>query len=185
LSTEREQIYYEILVLRCRRRDEGAMEELIRLWEKRLLYYIRRLVTDEEDAWDVLQETWLKVVRQIGMLREPRSLPMWLYRIARNTAMTRLRGRYADRAALNEEECADDVPDQADSFTFEDVQQVHYGLSKLSMPHREALTLFFLEDLSVEQIAEVLEVAPGTIKSRLHFAKRALRAVIEQEECKL
>ncbi len=185
MSTEREQIYYEILVLRCKRQDEGALEELIRHWEKRLLYFIRRLVTNEEDAWDVLQETWLKVVGQIGMLREPRSLPMWLYRIARNTAMTRLRGRYADREMLDVEECAEDVPDQTDAFTFEDVQQVHFGLSKLSMPHREVLTLFFLEDLSIEQIAEVLEVAPGTVKSRLHFAKKSLRAVIEQEECKL
>ena len=183
MSTEREQIYYELLVLRCRRHDEGAMEELIHHWEKRLLYYVRRLVSDEEDAWDVLQETWLKVFAQIGMLRQPRSLPMWLYRIARNTAMSRLRGRYADRAVLDEEELAEDIPDQADSFTFEDVEQVHYGLSKLSLPHREVLTLYFLEDLSIEEIAEVLEVASGTIKSRLHFAKRALRTIIEQEEC--
>lgn len=76
VSTERKQIYNELLVLRCRRHDEGAMEELIRHWEKRLLYYIRRLVSDEEDAWDVLQETWVKVVQQIGTLRQPRSLPM-------------------------------------------------------------------------------------------------------------
>lgn len=184
LSTERDLIYYELLVLRCRRRDEGAMEELIHHWERRLLYYVRRLVSDEEDAWDVMQETWLKVVRQIGMLREPRSLPMWLYRIARNTAMSRLRGRYADRAMLDEEEVAEDLPEQADSSTFEDAEQVHYALGKLSLPHREALTLFFLEDLSVDEIARLLGVAVGTVKSRLHFAKKALRAVIEQEECR-
>lgn len=98
--------------------------------------------------------------------------------------MSRLRGRYADRAVLDQEELADDTPDQADPFAFEDVEQVHYGLSKLSLPHREVLTLFFLEDLSIEEIAELLEVAPGTIKSRIHFAKKALRAVIEQEECR-
>ena len=184
MSTEKELIYYELLVLRCRRRDEGALEELIRHWEKRLLYYIRRLVSDEEDAWDVLQETWVKAVRQIGSLREPRSLPMWLYRIARNTAMTRLRGRYADHAVFDDSQDAADVNGDTDSFTFEDAEQVHYGLSRISLPHREVLTLFFLEDLSIDEIAEVLEVAPGTVKSRLHFAKKALRAVIEQEECR-
>jgi RNA polymerase sigma-70 factor (ECF subfamily) len=158
------------------------MEELIRHWEKRLLYYIRRLVSDEEDAWDVLQETWLKAVRQVGVLREPRSLPMWLYRIARNTAMSRLRGRYADRAVFDDEQDGAEINGDADSFAFEDAEQVHYGLSRISLPHREVLTLHFLEDLSIDQIAQVLEVAPGTVKSRLHFAKKALRAVIEQEE---
>lgn len=184
MSTEKELIYYELLVLRCRRRDEGAMEELIRHWEKRLLYYVRRLVSDEEDAWDVLQETWLKVVRQIVTLREPRSLPMWLYRIARNTAMTRLRGRYADRAVFDDSQDAADVNGETESFTFEDAEQAHYGLSRISLPHREVLTLHFLDDLSIEDIARVLDVAPGTVKSRIHFAKKALREVIEQEECK-
>ena len=181
MSTEKEKIYYELLILRCRRHDVGALEELIRHWEKRLFYYLRRLVDNEEDTWDTLQETWLKVVRQIGTLREPRSLPMWLYRIARNTAMSRLRGRYADRALIDENELPPDIEQEAESFTFEDVEQVHFGLSRLSLPHREVLTLHFLEDLSVDEIAELLEISPGTIKSRLHYAKRALRAVLEEE----
>ena len=67
----------------------------------------------------------------------------------------------------------------------EDAEQVHYGLSQLSLPHREVLTLYFLQDLSIDEIAELLGVAPGTIKSRLHFAKRSLRAVLEQEEAKV
>jgi len=182
MSTEREQIYYELLVLRCRRRDKGAMEELIHHWERRLFYYIRRLLDSEEDTWDVLQETWLKIIGSIGDLREPRSLPMWLYRIARNTAMSRLRGRYADRALLDDSEDISEVDQTTDTFSFEDAEMVHYGLSQLSLPHREVLTLFFLQDLSIDEIAELLGVAPGTIKSRLHFAKRALRAVLEQEE---
>lgn len=186
MSTEREQIYYELLVLRCRRRDNSAMEELIRHWERRLFYYIRRLLDSEEDTWDVLQETWLKVIGSIGGLRQPRSLPMWLYRIARNTAMSRLRRRYADKALLDDNEDVSEVDQSTDgNFTFEDAEQVHYGLSQLSLPHREVLTLYFLQDLSIDEIAELLGVAPGTIKSRLHFAKRALRAVLEQEEAKV
>lgn len=181
MSTEKDLIYYELLILRCRRHDTGALEELIRHWEKRLFYYLRRLVDDEEDAWDTLQETWLKVVRQIGTLREPRSLPMWLYRIARNTAMSHLRGRYADRALMDENDLPPDIEQKTESFTFEDVEQVHFGLSRLSLPHREVLTLHFLEDLSVDETAELLEVSPGTVKSRLHYAKLALRAVIEEE----
>ena len=69
MITDRERIYNQLLVLRCRRREDGAMEELVRNWEKRLFYYIRRLVSDEEDACDVLQETWLKAIRGIATLR--------------------------------------------------------------------------------------------------------------------
>ena len=67
------------------------------------------------------------------------------------------------------------------NFSFEDAQQVHRGLSKLSLPHREALTLHFLEDLSVDEISQLLSVSPGTVKSRLHYAKRALRTILEEE----
>lgn len=180
--SDSERIYNELLVLRCRRGDAGALEELISRWEKRLFYYIRRLVSDEEDAWDILQETWLKAIGQIGTLREPRSLPAWLYRIAHNTAMTRLKRRYAYKALIDESELSLDIEQDAESFGFEDAEQVHYALGRLSLPHREVLTLFFLKDLSVEEIAEVLSVPLGTVKSRLHFAKRAMRAVIEKEE---
>ena len=63
----------------------------------------------------------------------------------------------------------------------EDAEQVHRGLASLSRPHREVLTLFFLEDMSVEEVASVLGVPPGTVKSRLHYAKRSLRKVIAEE----
>ena len=181
MSTETELIYSELLVLRCRRGDQAAMEELIRRWERRLFYYIRRLVDDEEDAWDVLQDTWVKVIRGIGSLREANSFPAWLYRIARNTAMSRLRRRYADLAFLEAVEPHQDPGTNSMDFSFEDAERVHSALGKLPVPQREVLTLQFLEDLSIEEIAEVVGAAPGTIKSRLHFAKRALRKVLEED----
>ena len=101
MTSEKESIYYELLVLRCRRREKDALEELIGNWERRLFYYVRRLVGNEEDAWDILQQTWLKVIRGIGRLQQPRSLPTWLYRIARNTAMSHLRVEYSKRAFLD------------------------------------------------------------------------------------
>ena len=182
MSTEKDLIYYELLVLRCRRRDPGAMEELIRHWERKLFYYVRRLLDSEEDTWDALQEIWLKVIRSIATLREPHSLPMWLYRIARNTAMSRLRKRYADQALYDDSEVLADVEQSSEQFSFEDADQVHYALGRVSLAHREVLTLYFLQDLAIIEIAEVLGLSLGTIKSRLHFGKRALRAVLEQEE---
>ena len=181
MRSEKEAVYDELLVLRCQRDDQAAMEELIRRWERRLFYYIRRLVSEESDAWDVLQQTWLNVVRGIVSLKEPRSVPTWLYRIARNAAFSHLRMDHARRRHFEENGPLDGIEDGEDGFHLEDAERVHWGLSKLSLAHRDVLTLFFLNDLSVDQIAEVLDTPSGTVKSRLYHAKQALRAVLEKE----
>jgi RNA polymerase sigma factor (sigma-70 family) len=171
----------ELLALRCRRGDRAALEELIRTFERPLLYYIRRLVRDEADAWDVLQKAWLRVLRGIGSLGDPRSLAPWLYRVARNTAFSHYHtgDTLSEPLADHEEALASDSSDR--QIEFEDAEQVHRGLLSLSLAHREVLTLFFLDDLSVEETATVLGVPPGTVKSRLHYAKHALRKVLERE----
>ena len=179
--TEKEAIYYELLVLRCRRGQTDALEELVRSWEKQLFYYIHRLVDDEQDAWQILQETWLKALRDIKRLKEPRKLPSWLYRIARNTAISHLRGRYVKRELLRGNENLCNIADDSENFALEDAEQVHYGLGQISLHHKEILTLFFLQDLSVEEVAEVLGIPGGTVKSRLYHAKRALKAVLQKE----
>ena len=182
MSRDKEDVARELLALRCRRGDRAALEELIRAWEPRLLYFIRRLVRDEADAWDVLQETWMKVVKTISSLSDPQSLAPWLYRVARNTTLSHARSREPPHESLeNHPETLAEDPASGALLEFEDAEQVHRGLSSLSLPHREVLTLFFLEDMSVEEVATVLEIPPGTVKSRLHYAKQALRKVIAEE----
>jgi RNA polymerase sigma factor (sigma-70 family) len=180
--TEKDAIYNELLVLRCQRGQKDALEELVRSWEKGLFYYVRRLVADEQTAWQVLQETWVKVLPGIRKLREPRKLPAWLYSIARKTAISHLRAEYKKRALFETNESADNIEQDNCELSLDDAEQVHYGLARISLPHREMLTLFFLQDLSLEEIAGVLSIPRGTAKSRLHYARRALKAVLEKEE---
>ena len=99
MLTNKDAILQELLILRCKRGDERAFTELIHLWEKRLFFYIRRLVATEEDAWDVLQQTWLKVFQGIKSLKQPGSLATWLYKIARHVAMNQWRGHYREQVA--------------------------------------------------------------------------------------
>ena len=180
--TEKEVIYCELLVLRCRRGQRDALEELVRTWDRPLLYYIRRCVDDEQESLQILQQTWVKVLQGLGSLREPRRLPAWLYSIARKTALSYLRAKYSEQALFRNGDGIQDGSDDGAGWTFDDAEQIHYGLSKLSLIHREILTLFFLQDLSLEEIAGVLEIPVGTVKSRLHHAKRALRAILDGEE---
>jgi RNA polymerase sigma-70 factor (ECF subfamily) len=172
---EKEAAYNEWLVVRCQQGQKEAFEELIRRWENRLFYYIRRLTPKEQDAWDVLQKVWLAVIGGIRTLNDGRLLPIWLYRIARNSAASHFRGGRADREFREYPEDLNDIEGPDQDFASEDAEQVHNALDKLALPFREVLTLFFLQGLSVAEIARIVEIPEGTVKSRLHHAKRALR----------
>ena len=182
MTTPKETVHQQLLLVRCQRGDREAMEELIATWEKRLFYYIRRMVDQEADAWDVMQKTWIKVFRRLKSLKDPQSFPCWLYTLTRNTALSHLQRRPGVRlvsGALNQYES---LPAEDNCTTvFEDAEAVHNALGRISSDHCEVLTLFFLEDLSIEEIGRVIGVPQGTVKSRLHYAKRALRELIDQE----
>lgn len=182
--TDKQKKYNELIVFRCQRGKKAAFEELIQRWERPLFYYIRRLVEDEQQSWQVLQETWLKVLQGIDRLREPHKLSAWLYSIARKTAMSYLRKKYSEQTLLMENNELHEMEATSENINFENAERVHYGLSRLSIYHREVLTLFFIEDLSVKDIAEVLEIPSGTVKSRLYHAKKALKTLLVKEVCR-
>jgi RNA polymerase sigma-70 factor (ECF subfamily) len=168
-----------LLVVRYQRGDRGAFEDIVRLWETSLFYYLRRLAASEADAWELLQETWLKLFRSLGSLRDPQAFPAFLYKTARNTALSRLRNRELADAEnypveVHDESAGDDIS------TFDNAEQVHHALDQLPLLQREALTLYFLEDLSLDEMAATLDVPLGTVKSRLHYAKLAMRKIITQ-----
>jgi len=171
----REDIQLELLILKCRNGDRRAFGELVGLLEQRLYFFVRRLVRSEEDAWDILQQTWVDVFRGVRSLRDTsRALP-WLYRIARNKAADHMRDQYR-HDAVSLDEVDDNIADTGDDEEWEsmDPGEVRMALETLSPPHREVLTLHFLEDFSIDEIADITGAPSGTVKSRLHYAKRAL-----------
>ena len=182
MGSQKEAIYYELLILRCQRGEKDSLEVLIHLFERQIFYYIKRLVGNETDAWNILQETWIKVIRSIKQIRDPKSVPAWPYSIARKTSMNHLRSKYSREALIGCSTNITEIEDNVDNSSFDDAEQVHYGLSKISFPHSEVLTLFFLQDLTLEQIADVLSISVGTVKSRLHYAKHALKKVLAKED---
>jgi RNA polymerase sigma-70 factor (ECF subfamily) len=176
-----EAIEEELLAVRCRRGEKAALEELVHVWEKRLFYFIRRLMDTEADAWDVLQETWVRVLSGIGALRKPDRLGPWLYCVARRAALNHGQLLATYRRLLQDYPAAAPVDDGPARDEFENAERIHHGLLRLSLPHREVLTLLFLEGFSVDAMARILDVPAGTVKSRLHHAKKALRVVLAKE----
>ena len=82
LPQDKEFIESALLLTRYQRGDRSAFKGLVKLWEKSLFYYLRRLAPSEAIAWELLQETWLKTLRSLNSIREPRALPAVLYRTA-------------------------------------------------------------------------------------------------------
>jgi RNA polymerase sigma factor (sigma-70 family) len=164
----------QFLVRRCQRGDHAAFETLFRQYQPRLRYHIRRLGNVDGRVDDLLQDIWLKVVGRVGSLRDPKAVVAWLYAIARNEVYRT--SRVTDPFTVT---LTDEHTEQADDD--EDAERVHQALERLKAPHREILTLSFLDDLSHEQIAEVLGIQAGTIKSRLYYAKQSLRRAMEKD----
>jgi RNA polymerase sigma-70 factor (ECF subfamily) len=167
-----------LLAVRCQLGERAAFDELIARWHEPLWRYLRRLAGDDDAARDLAQETWLRVFRGIARLREPAKLRPWLFGIARRAAVDRLRAQYA---------CAEDSDAQIEQLAApeddvdleEEIATLEQELAKLPIVEREALTLFYLHELSLEEIAEVVGVPTGTVKSRLFRARHLLRRELQ------
>jgi RNA polymerase sigma-70 factor (ECF subfamily) len=173
-----EQVYRSVLVVRCQAGDRAAFEELIGLYQPRLRYFLARMVGDDHAADDLLQDVWLAVYRGVARLADPGAFAAWLYRIARHRALAELRKRRQPPSSLEGVDLAEDGSD--DDFTAEDAERVHAALGLLGPEHREVLLLRFVEGMSYEDIARVTGCQLGTVRSRIHYAKRALRRVWEK-----
>jgi RNA polymerase sigma-70 factor (ECF subfamily) len=170
-------IQYEWLALRCQAGDAGAFEDLIAVMERPLLYYATSLTGNPDSALDVLQEVWIRAFRGIRKLKDPGSLRSWLYSITHGIAVDRIRKNYS-REQAEKVQFEDFQEAEEPSFAEEDAAAIHQALGEIGLKHREVLVLHFLEDLSVAEIATVVGCSEGTVKSRIHYAKRAMKEIL-------
>lgn len=182
LEETSERLHERVLVLRAQLGDRPAFHELVGLFEQRLAYYIQRMLHDWHQSRDILQQVWLDVFRTLPGLRSPKAFRVWLYRIAHDRVVTFIRHQLHESEA-REQLAANSVNSEQwnDLELLENAELVHAALDKLSAAHREVMTLRFLEDMDVNEIARVTECSEGTAKSRLHYAKAAMRRIIEEE----
>ncbi len=177
---ELERLETELCVVQAQAGDSVAFHRLVELYEKRLLYYIRRFTRGSDSPLDVLQDVWLTVFRQINSLRSPAAFKTWLYQIAHDRAIDLLRRQRREEEFFAEAEQAAETETPNDTDAFENAELVHRALAEVSLPHREVLTLRFLEGLEIAEIAEIVRCNLGTAKSRLHYAKKALQQKVEE-----
>jgi RNA polymerase sigma-70 factor, ECF subfamily len=161
--------------------DTDAFVRLLNRHEKPLLYYLRRLVPNADDALDLHQEVWVDAFRGLKSLQIPEAFRAWLYRIAHHKA-----ARFMWNG-IREERAVDSLAEDHIGFSeFDtefnlDAEVLHKALEVLSPNHREILVLHYLQDLTTREVAAILNCPPGTVKSRLYHARLELRKVIERK----
>ncbi|HLH00726.1 MAG TPA: sigma-70 family RNA polymerase sigma factor [Bryobacteraceae bacterium] len=171
--------------------DETAYEILIQRYQQPVYNLVCRLLNDPSDASDIVQEVFLKVFRNIRSFRQGSSLKTWIYRITVNEAYNHRRWfsrHQRQEVAFGQDESA---PAHVDSFAdpsrspFDEAADhetralVEAALEKLNPKFRAAVVLRDIEDLSYEEIAAVLEISLGTVKSRILRGREALRKILE------
>ena len=172
------------LVRRLRERDEAAFREMLELYQNKIYNLLYRMLGSQEEAEDQAQEVFILVFKRVHQFRGDSKFSTWLYRVAINHCNNRLkiliRRRKNEAQGIAEESVQfAESPAKGPDRLLEGVEKqrlVQGAIAQLEDEHRSVLVLRDIEELPYEEIAQILELAPGTVKSRLHRARLALRA---------
>lgn len=167
-------------VKRVQRGDTQSFEILVRRHQNTTFNLIYRFLGDYDEATETAQEVFLSAYSSIQQFRGDANFATWLYRIAFNHASSRrksLNSKLQRHVALEDEVVADCSADPETSAERREIQQcVQQALNSLNRDDAQIILLRDLQDVRYEDIAETLDVPVGTVKSRLHRARQALRA---------
>lgn len=153
---------------------QRAFTALVALFDTRLRAHARRLCDDAESARDIVQESWIAIARGLPGLRDDHAFLPWALRIVTRTAARELGHKRRRRAAQQ-------GFTEAHDETLIDAPDLNAAIATLPAPQRAVLALFYLEEMSVAEVAVALDIPPGTVKTRLMHARNKLRAFLDGE----
>lgn len=175
------------LIKRCQKGDRDAFNELVEQYQSQIINIAYGMLSDREDAYDAAQETFVKIYRNIGGFKGKSSLSTWIYRIVANVCNDILRKRqkrvveFSISGAVSDDDdremdITDDAPTPEEWLELSEEQRaVRKAISELGAEHREIITLSDIEQLSYDEISEILRCPIGTVKSRINRARNALK----------
>jgi RNA polymerase sigma-70 factor (ECF subfamily) len=180
------------LVRRCQKGDALAFEQLVIKYRSKVFSMIYGMVQNEQDAWDLAQEGFIKAWRSIHRFKGQASFYTWLYRIVTNVAIDSLRRKGFKKTAEFDDDIAanevapgsktvptpDPMPHQG--LEREEIRQrIEQAISKLSPEHRAVIVMKEIEELQYNEIAEALGCSIGTVMSRLFYARKKLQTLLK------
>ena len=181
------------IVRRVQAGDVAAFDQLILKYRERLFAVVYNMTANREDTADLVQDAFIKAFQSIHRFGGQSAFFTWLYRIAVNSTLThlrkaRLRSFFSlEQVNENDQSTAEVIAALTDesngaergAFVRELQEKLNEAMMKLSIKHRTVVTLFEIDGLSHEEIAEIMSCSPGTVRSRLHYAKQLLQAELQ------
>jgi RNA polymerase sigma-70 factor (ECF subfamily) len=162
--------------------EDWAVEAVVELYGDRLTKSAYMVCSDRYLAEEAVQDAFLTLCRKIDSFREDSSLYSWLYRITINHARNKTRNRWFRKVLPREEEQFEEAPDyrtpEQRVVEIEASDEIRRSLSMLSLPYRQVIDLYYIQDLKVREIAMLLGVSKGTVKSRLSRARERLGKIL-------
>jgi RNA polymerase sigma-70 factor (ECF subfamily) len=180
------------LVRRCQKGDALAFEQLVIKYRSKVFSMIYGMVQNEQDAWDLAQEGFVKAWRSIHRFKGQASFYTWLYRIVTNVAIDSLRRKsfkktaeFDDEIAATQVEPGSKTMPQPDPMPHQGLEReeirhrIEHAINKLSPEHRAVIVMKEIEELQYNEIAEALGCSIGTVMSRLFYARKKLQTLLK------
>jgi RNA polymerase sigma-70 factor, ECF subfamily len=180
------------IVRRVQEGDVAAFDQLVLKYRGRVYSVVYNLTSNREDASDLTQDAFIKSFQSINRFQGQSSFFTWLYRIAVNSTLTHLRKNrlrtFFSFEKINEDDkisseviaaLTDDTGADHETFARELQEKLNEAMQKLSIRHRTVITLFEIDGLGHQEIAEIMNCSVGTVRSRLHYAKQLLQSELQ------
>ena len=174
-----ERLLEEYLVAGARMGDQKAAAQLVELRGPRLLGHAMRLLRDRDDALDAVQDAWVEIFRGLKGLRDERAFAAWAYRIVTRRAARVVARNARERKVARDWAAEIDLAIEEDGPLAADARAVRAAIRDLPPDQAATVALFYLDEMSVAEVAVALDVPPGTVKTRLMHARQKLHDALK------
>ncbi|HEY9117282.1 MAG TPA: RNA polymerase sigma factor [Roseivirga sp.] len=180
MKRDSDQIFDELLVIRCKENDEAAVALLWKRWQPRILKWSYHFIQDADMADEIAQESWISIFRGIQQLNDPGLFRFWAYRIVQRRSMDYFRQQKKDLKMAEELKIESlQIEVESDGKT-DRVETMLKAIKELPQMQQEMLRLFYLEKFPVKAISKMMELPEGTVKSRLFHARQLLKNKLKE-----
>lgn len=174
----------------ARKGDQRAFAEIVGLYKDKIFHLAYRMLNNRHEAEDIVQETFLRVYKSLDRYDENQKFSTWIYRIGTNLCIDRLRKRkpsYSLDADMNDQEGmdgysmipSDDRTPESEMLISETQRIIHQAIESLPAKYKTIMILRYIQDMSLQEISDVLDLPVTTIKTRVHRGREYLRKKLE------
>ena len=179
MKFSKEHILDELLILKIQNGDMKSFSLLYQRWHPKLIKHAFYMTRDNEGTRDVVQEAWQGIAKGIRKLKDPSAFKTWAYRIVNNKSANWIKEQQKQRILKEESKDTLVYDDNGVSESEESIMVIRRALKELPPDSRAILSMFYLEGSTVKELANIFSVSEGTVKSRLFYARKALKEKVE------